>query len=226
MGSLRNFQLNQKIRQKDKPSTSKEKEKTIAFKSTEKEASHDEDGDNEMTMLAKNFQKYIKKIGNKKFNGKPSKGNPSSLKPFQTNKKGIQCRECEGFGHIQSECANTLKKNKKCMIATWSDNDSESSEDEEGNVALTSILPVSKSENEKIVCLNNVSKDEENSDSDESELNDESLSESYKKMYGSWVKVCSENRSLVSKNKDLSFKIKQLTDLNENFEKRNNFKEC
>ena len=27
--------------------------------------------------------------------------------------KGIQCRECEGFGHIQSECANTLKKKGK-----------------------------------------------------------------------------------------------------------------
>lgn len=24
--------------------------------------------------------------------------------------KGIQCLECEGFGHIQAECATTLKK--------------------------------------------------------------------------------------------------------------------
>ena len=39
------FELNQKIHQKDKPSAPKEKEKTIAFKSTEKEILNDEDGD-------------------------------------------------------------------------------------------------------------------------------------------------------------------------------------
>ncbi|KAI5663065.1 hypothetical protein M9H77_22388 [Catharanthus roseus] len=26
--------------------------------------------------------------------------------------KGIQCRECERYGHIQAECTNTLKKNR------------------------------------------------------------------------------------------------------------------
>lgn len=67
--------------------------------------------------------------------------------------------------------------------------------------------------------MNNFSKVEEKSDSDESELTDESLSEAYKQMYESWVKVCSENQSLMKKNKELSFEIKQLTSLNEDFEK-------
>uniref|UniRef100_A0A803NL55 Uncharacterized protein n=1 Tax=Cannabis sativa TaxID=3483 RepID=A0A803NL55_CANSA len=55
MGSLCTFELNQMIRSKEKPSTFKEKVKTIAFKSTKKEASDDEDDDTDMALLAKNF---------------------------------------------------------------------------------------------------------------------------------------------------------------------------
>ena len=50
-------------------------------------------------------------------------------------------RECEGFGHIQSKYANTLKKNKKVMTTTWSDQDSESSDEEDNvNLALISVV--------------------------------------------------------------------------------------
>ena len=65
-----------------------------------------------------------------------------------------------------------------------------------------------------MVCLNNFTKGND-SDSDESELNDESLGEAYKKLYGSWEKVCTDNRTLVSKNKELSVKIKTLIEMNE-----------
>jgi hypothetical protein len=37
--------------------------------------------------------------------------------------KGVQCRECEGYGHISAECPNYLKKQKKGMTATWSEED-------------------------------------------------------------------------------------------------------
>ena len=47
--------------------------------------------------------------------------------------KGIQYRECEGFGHIQAECANVLKKKNKSMNATWSDGDLEYNIDDESN---------------------------------------------------------------------------------------------
>ncbi|XP_057432497.1 uncharacterized protein LOC130725270 [Lotus japonicus] len=39
--------------------------------------------------------------------------------------KGIQCHECEGFGHIKAECPTYMKKQSKGMVATWSDDDSE-----------------------------------------------------------------------------------------------------
>ncbi|XP_062086925.1 uncharacterized protein LOC133793633 [Humulus lupulus] len=214
MGSLRTFELNQKIRQKDKPNPSKEKEKTIAFKSTEMETPDEGDSDSEMALLSKKFQKYMKKIGNRQTIGKAPRGNFSYSKPSFSNKKGIQCRECEGFGHIQAECANTLKKNKKGMIVTWSDEDSDNSEEEKENVAFTTSVSESTLREAKMVCLNNCTKGEI-SDSDESDLNDESLGEAYKKLYESWEKLCSENRSLVSKNKDLSAEIKILVDQNE-----------
>ena len=47
--------------------------------------------------------------------------------------KGIQYRECEGYGHVQAECANTLKKKAKAMSSIWSDEESESSREEDDN---------------------------------------------------------------------------------------------
>ncbi|CAN6725555.1 unnamed protein product [Malus baccata var. baccata] len=39
----------------------------------------------------------------------------------------VQCHECQGYGQIASECANTIKrkeKKNKAMMVTWSDSDS------------------------------------------------------------------------------------------------------
>lgn len=41
-----------------------------------------------------------------------------------TKGKGIQCRECEGFGHIQAKCPNFLRKFRKIYNVTFSDNES------------------------------------------------------------------------------------------------------
>ena len=80
---------------------------------------------------------------NKKKNSQGSR----KMNQFQKNKKtsnsvetkksgkGIQCRECEGFGHIQSECVNTLKKKGKSLKTTWSDNESDDSEEDDNNVS-------------------------------------------------------------------------------------------
>ncbi|MCI28313.1 gag-protease polyprotein, partial [Trifolium medium] len=43
--------------------------------------------------------------------------------------KGVQCHECEGYGHIRIECATYLKKQKKDLTVSWSDED-----DSEGEV--------------------------------------------------------------------------------------------
>src|ERR1044072_962921 len=37
--------------------------------------------------------------------------------------RGIQCHECKGYDHIKSECQTFLKKQKKGLMVTWSDDD-------------------------------------------------------------------------------------------------------
>ena len=229
MGSLQTFELNQQIRQKEKPSAPKEK--SVALKSSKIKDSEEDDGDDELALLTKNFQKYMKKIGNKRSSFKSSKGNQFS-RPFENNnKKGVQCRECEGFGHIQSECANTLKKNKKVMTASWSDKDSESSdEDDNVNLALTSVvssLTLNLQENERIVCLNNtVQEDNSDCESNESDLDEDSLKESYKDMYDQWLRVCSENRLMASNNKLLQDKNDDLVNTVRDLEGQIIAKDC
>ncbi|XP_062085718.1 uncharacterized protein LOC133791824 [Humulus lupulus] len=149
MGSLRTFELNQQIMKKGKPNPSIEKNKGIAFKVSEKDISDDEK-DDEMALLTRIFQKFMKKVGNKRI--------------FQK-----------------------LQKNKKGFNVTWSDDDSESSEEDNEKVALTSVLSSAFQERGNFLCLNNTLTDVDNkeidSNSDESELNEESLAESYKVMY-------------------------------------------
>ena len=83
----------------------------------EEEHSSEDDNKDELTLLTKNFKKFLKKVRKsskscpsfpKMFKGK----NPFVPKnfDFSNNKKRIQCKECEGFGHIQSECPNTQKR--------------------------------------------------------------------------------------------------------------------
>ncbi|XP_050945193.1 uncharacterized protein LOC127150728 [Cucumis melo] len=61
--------------------------------------------------------------------------------------KGIRCHECEGFGHIQSECATYLKHKKKSLVATLSDEEDYSeSDDEEVGMALISITTMNEEE--------------------------------------------------------------------------------
>ncbi|XP_060960691.1 uncharacterized protein LOC133031250 [Cannabis sativa] len=128
------------------------------------------------------------------------------------NQKRIQCRKCEGFGHIQSECANTLKMNKKSSNVTWSDDETDSNEDISKNIALTSVSSkffCDSQVKERLVYLNNTI-EKENSNSDESEICEESLTKSYKVMYEKWIHVTSENKLLSKINKQLSHQTESL----------------
>ncbi|MCH82421.1 gag-protease polyprotein, partial [Trifolium medium] len=50
--------------------------------------------------------------------------------------KGVRCFECEGFGHIRSECPSYLKKQKRGMTTTLSDSNEEN-ERKTANKAFT-----------------------------------------------------------------------------------------
>lgn len=55
-----------------------------------------------------------------------------SYEPKQKG-KGIHCRECEGFSHIQAECGNTLKKNRFLNTTLSNDEGKEETNYDEGD---------------------------------------------------------------------------------------------
>ncbi|GAA0171214.1 hypothetical protein LIER_25300 [Lithospermum erythrorhizon] len=131
------------------------KKKGIALKATSENVDDEELGET-INMLAKNFNKILKSFNKKPFNGSfsssvPDRSNNMWKKPVkqgnygtcQSDKpKGIQCRECEGFVHIQAEFPNYLKKKSKNYSSTSSDDESEDEQDDQINnlVAFTGVL--------------------------------------------------------------------------------------
>lgn len=89
-------------------------------------------------MLTKQFNRIVKHIGNRpqgqsssnyrdernkhrfqKFSRKAKDSkNPEHLSHHK--RKGIQCRECEGFGHIQIECHTFIERHNKNLSAIMS----------------------------------------------------------------------------------------------------------
>jgi hypothetical protein len=93
----------------------------------------DENLSETMAHLGRQFNRILKKMdgrgrtnakgnfsdNNRKFNGE-RKYRPEEK---ASTGKGVQCHECEGHGHIRAECPTFLKKQKKGMAVTWSDED-------------------------------------------------------------------------------------------------------
>lgn len=107
----------------------KKQNKSIAFVSNTKEDENQCEKDTEeslsyvIVLVGRNFNKALKILGirqrtnveekvphNFKNNG-PQCKNKDENKPNKV--KGIHCHECEGFGHIKSECPKFLKKQKR-----------------------------------------------------------------------------------------------------------------
>ena len=66
---------------------------------------------------------------NIKFNISKHQDNLKKTDEKNNQSKGVQCYECEGYGHVRSECATYLKRQKKGLSVSWSDE-----EDSEGEV--------------------------------------------------------------------------------------------
>ncbi|VFQ98692.1 unnamed protein product [Cuscuta campestris] len=142
MGNLETIelQMNEELKRK-------KNEKPIAFHSladeddNEDDIAQDEDFQEQLSLFTRQFKKqWIQKRRKNNFQGESSKGiqfrntRPREIRPSidDLKKKGPQCFECGGFGHIQSECANNLKKKRQTFMSTWSD-DEEETEDVMGN---------------------------------------------------------------------------------------------
>ena len=104
-----------------------------------------------MNLLARKFNKTITR-----YNRKPTE-NPSGTdngtdnwrdkrkseakresSGNQNQGRNIRCKECEGFGHIQVQCPNYIRKQAKSYYATHSDDDEPMNENTDNVVAFTS----------------------------------------------------------------------------------------
>ncbi|CAM8999003.1 unnamed protein product [Rhodiola kirilowii] len=205
MGSLRTYEINHDFQTGDM--------KGIALKA---ELSEDkvEAGctTEQLAMMAQNFGRMVRKINRRG----PEQGQSSStgFRNWKTDrsrssdsrqdfsdkrKEEIQCHECRGFGHIASQCANTLMK-KKAMVASFSD--SESDEEKGGTttsfVAFTSTLEEYGSTSKIVPPLLDLPA-EDLLDSDGEELTQESLAETYKDLYEKWLLLVKVNKKLNDK---------------------------
>jgi len=138
IGSLQNFEIVINNREE-------KKEKSIAFVSNDdaKDSQGDENVESlseAIVLFGKQFNKILKQTDwRSKSNGQNIRYNirkqQVDVNNVETNEKrnqfkGIQCHECDGYGHIRTECANFLKKQKKSLAVSWSDGD----DLEEGNI--------------------------------------------------------------------------------------------
>jgi len=130
----------------------------IAFVSnieTDETQGNNEDDENfseSLVLLGRQFKKILKQVDRRsRFNGQNNGQNirsnidnqPSKEKMARTGEKniqykGVQCHECEGYGHIRTECATFLKRLKKSLVVSCSDGDD--SEDEVENESAKHVI--------------------------------------------------------------------------------------
>jgi hypothetical protein len=95
-------------------------------------------------MLAKNFERFMKSNKfKKKFSDRLRKA-PYTADTEEAEKKdrrGPQCFECLGFGHIRTECANQKKQKGKAFNANLSDESEKEEETLEEEKFLAFVAP-------------------------------------------------------------------------------------
>ncbi|XP_019189389.1 PREDICTED: uncharacterized protein LOC109183783 [Ipomoea nil] len=178
MGNLQTYELEMLQR---KPNDSN---KSLAFQSKQR-ADSDEDTqsmEESIVVLTKNLNKVVKKFNkfkNKNKNFSNNNGN-NTKKEKPQNTEGIQCFECKGYGHIQSECPTYLKRKNKTYVTTLSD-DSDSEDENSNFVAFTTRH------------------EEENTSQEDTQ----ELFEAYTLLQSKWHELIRVNTELMQKNRDL-----------------------
>ncbi|CAM8977850.1 unnamed protein product [Rhodiola kirilowii] len=201
MGSLRTYEINHDFQPGDV--------KGIALKADMAEDKLDGGCTTEqLALMAQNFGRMIRKINRRGpeqgqsssagfRNWKSERSRSSDIRQDSSDKgrEEIQCHECKGFGHIASQCANTLMK-KKAMVASISDSESDEEKGETTNfVAFTTTLGDCSSTGATVPSQAELPA-EDLSDSDDEELTQESLAQTYKDLYEKWLQLIKINEKL------------------------------
>ncbi|XP_060959367.1 uncharacterized protein LOC133030592 [Cannabis sativa] len=222
IGSLQNYELTLERWEKWKKTKIYEKEKTemgVAFihkEENSKEVDLSESfTDANLALLAKNYARFLKKNfkktnpGNKENTSRRNFPGPNRQSQQSEKKgKGIQCHECSGFGHIQAECANTLKK-KKALAVTWSDSEEEESSDESKDDKSVMAFMVRESVPEEVEGDDTLS---------DSESTVDEKNKAYEEMFTQWSYMAKRVKELQDLNKalddskcELEDKLKKMT---------------
>ncbi|XP_058783024.1 uncharacterized protein LOC131657673 [Vicia villosa] len=128
MGSLQTFEMGH--------GEKSEKKKSVTFVSNaESPEDKERDLSEDLVLLGRQFNKVLKKIDWKSKPNVKNKyldisraqdGDKKSNTEEQSNQgKGVQCQECEGYGHIRAGCPTYLKKQRKGLVVSWSEDKSE-----------------------------------------------------------------------------------------------------
>ncbi|CAM8984514.1 unnamed protein product [Rhodiola kirilowii] len=180
----------------------------------------DDASEQQYAMFAKNFGKFMRRQY-----GKGTESSQTSKSRFQKNDrtfkrnqsedsdtdnkgKGIQCRECEGYGHIRAECINTQKK-KNAYAVNWSDSDSEGETNK--FVALTGCI---KPKKDPSIEEETMKSPEDHilysSYSDHDEITDEEIANNYKDLYQQWLVDIKRKTDLQNSLEDLTAEKEKL----------------
>lgn len=183
------------------------KRKEIAFAAESKVAESGNGLQKELletvALITKNFSKMLKGYNRRNYgnhNARDNQRDRSSDSSHQRQKK-IQCHECQGYGHIQAECANTLKKKNKSYVTTLSDSDSDGNTSDDGgkdtHIAFNTVL----------------SKKEETESDDPLEIGEESDSEEVTEQTFNMSLSNLQNRlsTIINVNQDLIERVDELT---------------
>ncbi|GAV79720.1 zf-CCHC domain-containing protein [Cephalotus follicularis] len=159
------------------------KKKAIAFKASKEDSESDEDGD--VALITSQFKRFLKnQKGKKAFKKNFPQDEESSKREEPT------CYECNKPDHFKNECPTLKKKElfkkknehfkkKKAIVATWSDSDPSTSEEESDEEV--SHIAYMEIEDEEV--------NEVNFTFDE-------LQNAYEKLYVEYESVCIKNKAL------------------------------
>jgi len=100
---------------------------------TQENREDDDDISESLALIGRQFKKIFKWFDRRfrpngqnirpNIDNQPSKEKMTKFDEMNSHYKGVQCHECEGYGHIITECATFLKKQKKSLVVSWSDGD-------------------------------------------------------------------------------------------------------
>ncbi|KAK2428549.1 putative mitochondrial protein [Trifolium repens] len=167
------------------------KNQSIAFASNTDESNYQSEDEEEdsiadaIAMLGRQFNKVLKRVGGRnrqngqsiRFDINKQQNSLKKTKPEDKSSqgKGVQCHECEGYGHIRSECGTYQKRQKKGLTVSWSDEDTD--EDNESARHVTALTGT---------CVN-----VEDWESDEDEdVSYEELASTYKELVTRYEEMC------------------------------------